>query len=44
MSNTEVTLETARKVVEVVGKGLCAGLGKPEPGKMCVEAAWQKGR
>jgi hypothetical protein len=39
MSNTEVTLETARKVAEVVGKGLCSGLGKPEPGKMCVEAA-----
>jgi hypothetical protein len=39
MSNTEVTLETARNVAEVVGKGLCYGLGKPEPGKMCVEAA-----
>jgi hypothetical protein len=39
MIGTEVTLETARKVAEVVGKGLCAGMGKPEPGKMCVEAA-----
>jgi hypothetical protein len=39
MTSTEVTLETARKVAEVVGKGLCAGMGKPEPGKMCVEAA-----
>ena len=39
MIGTEVTLETARNVAEVVGKGLCSGLGKPEPGKMCVEAA-----
>jgi hypothetical protein len=39
MSNTEVTLETARKVAEVVGKGLRRGMGNPTPGKMCVEAA-----
>ena len=41
MSNIkkQVTEETARKVLEVVDKGLCQGMGKPEPGMMCVEAA-----
>ena len=39
MFGTEVTLETARKVAEVVGKGLRRGMGNPTPGKMCVEAA-----
>src|SRR5688572_33172763 len=34
-----ITLEQARKVQEVVDAGLCQGLGQPEPGKMCVEAA-----
>jgi hypothetical protein len=29
----------AVKVLEVVNAGLCYGLGDPEPGKMCVEAA-----
>lgn len=29
----------ARKVLRVVDKGLVLGLGKPTPGKMCVEAA-----
>jgi len=34
-----VTIEQAEKVLEVVDKGLCSGLGKPFPGQMCVEAA-----
>src|SRR5215207_132525 len=34
-----ITAETARKVLDVVDHGLSAGLGKPEPGQMCVEAA-----
>ena len=29
----------ARKVLRIVDKGLVKGLGDPEPGKMCVEAA-----
>jgi hypothetical protein len=35
----EVTLEQARKVFDVVGYGLCDGVGTPNLGKMCVEAA-----
>lgn len=35
----KITEEHARKVKNVVAKGLCRGLGKPKPGKMCVEAA-----
>ena len=34
-----VTIATARKVRDVVKKGLTSGLGVQEPGKMCVEAA-----
>src|SRR5215207_7704115 len=34
-----ITEELARKVLDVVDRGLSAGLGKPEPGQMCVEAA-----
>lgn len=34
-----VTETVARKVLEVVDAGLCSGVGVPEPGKMCVEAA-----
>lgn len=34
-----VTLEQARRVVEVVDAGLCSGKGVPVPGQMCVEAA-----
>ena len=30
---------TAESLVDLLGHGLCSGLGKPEPGKMCVEAA-----
>lgn len=35
----ELTLEIAKKVLEVVDKGLSNGLGKPIPDEMCVEAA-----
>jgi len=35
----KVTLEQARRVLEVVDAGLSNGLGEPTPGKMCVEAA-----
>jgi hypothetical protein len=35
----KLTKRHARKVLEVVDVGLVHGLGKPEPGKMCVEAA-----
>jgi len=34
-----ISREIARKVLEVVDKGLVHGLGKPVPGQMCVEAA-----
>jgi hypothetical protein len=36
---TEYTVETARKVLDVVDVGLVGGLGIPMPGAMCVEAA-----
>ena len=36
---TQINKKIARKVLEVVDKGLVKGLGNPEPGKMCVEAA-----
>src|SRR5262245_9762431 len=35
----EITREIATKVRDVVDAGLSNGLGTPEPGKMCVEAA-----
>ena len=35
----EITLDQARKVLEVVDVGLCGGMGFPVPGHMCVEAA-----
>ena len=35
----DVTRDTAVKVLEVVDAGLVRGVGDPEPGKMCVEAA-----
>lgn len=31
-----INRELAIKVLSVVDKGLCRGLGKPEEGKMCV--------
>jgi len=39
MKTIEINKELAAKVVETVNFGLCSGLGTPEPGKMCVEAA-----
>lgn len=39
MMDAAVTREIAVKVLEVVDCGLSSGLGKPEPGNMCVEAA-----
>jgi hypothetical protein len=35
----QLTVDVARKVMEVVDAGLCQGVGKPNPGEMCVEAA-----
>ncbi len=35
----KINEEVAKKVKNVVCKGLCSGLGKPKPGHMCVEAA-----
>ncbi len=39
MQKFKVTKVLAKKVLETVDKGLCSGLGQPEPGQMCVEAA-----
>ena len=38
-TETVYTTGHARRVLEVVDAGLCKGLGFPEPGEMCVEAA-----
>src|SRR5690348_2085744 len=35
----EITEQLAAKVLGVVDAGLVSGVGEPEPGKMCVEAA-----
>ncbi len=35
----EINVELAKKVLSVVDAGLVSGIGVPEPGKMCVEAA-----
>ena len=35
----DVSIKLARRVLEVVDKGLCNGVGHPIPGQMCVEAA-----
>src|SRR5258708_22397302 len=35
----EINREAAQKVLKVVDAGLVTGLGFPEPGQMCVEAA-----
>ena len=35
----EITESLASRVLEVVNAGLVYGLGSPEPGRMCVEAA-----
>ena len=39
MSDFEITEPLVRKLLETVDAGLVKGLGEPEPGKMCVEAA-----
>lgn len=39
MSTTVPTQQTAVKILELLSHGLTSGLGAPEPGKMCVEAA-----
>jgi hypothetical protein len=39
MKSTKITLKQARRVLEVVDAGLSNGLGKPQLGEMCVEAA-----
>ena len=36
---TAITREVAQKVLDTVNAGLVAGIGKPIPGQMCVEAA-----
>ena len=36
---TEITIEQAKRVLEVIDAGLCRGVGKPKLGHMCVEAA-----
>src|ERR1700686_1471729 len=38
-THLNIDVELARKVLTVVDAGLCKGMGTPEPGKMCVEAA-----
>lgn len=35
----QITREIAQKVLDVVDAGLVSGIGRPTPGKMCVEAA-----
>ena len=35
----EINKDLAKKVLDTVDAGLCSGVGTPEPGKMCVEAA-----
>ncbi len=34
-----INKELAEKVLSTVDAGLCSGVGVPEPGKMCIEAA-----
>ncbi len=35
----QITQKQAKKVYSLVSKGLVKGIGQPEPGKLCVEAA-----
>lgn len=37
--STEITEPLVRKLLATIDAGLVQGLGAPEPGKMCVEAA-----
>jgi hypothetical protein len=39
MDKPIINEQLCSKVLDIVDKGLTAGLGRPEPGKMCVEAA-----
>ena len=39
MATSEITKEIAIKVLKVVDAGLVKGMGRPQPGQMCVEAA-----
>ena len=39
MKTVKPTKKHARKIVELLSHGLVSGLGRPEPGQMCVEAA-----
>jgi hypothetical protein len=39
MENSPITIELVEKLIDTVSYGLSSGLGLPEPGKMCVEAA-----
>ena len=39
MKNKQITRAIAKKVLATVDAGLVSGLGTPQPGKMCVEAA-----
>lgn len=39
MQEVKLSKDVARKVLATVDAGLVSGLGKPIPGKMCVEAA-----
>lgn len=36
----KITKTHARKFLSVIKHGLSHGLGQPEPGRMCIEAAW----
>ncbi|MCA9803746.1 MAG: hypothetical protein KC777_17365, partial [Cyanobacteria bacterium HKST-UBA02] len=39
MEQNQITEQIARRVLSVVDQGLTSGLGRPEAGRMCVEAA-----
>ncbi len=39
MKTVQINKALARKVLGIIDQGLCSGLGKQEPGQMCIEAA-----
>jgi len=39
LTQIKPTKKHARKIVELLKHGLTSGVGRPEPGQMCVEAA-----
>lgn len=39
MKTVKITKPKVKKLIKTVQAGLCSGLGEPEPGNMCVEAA-----